>query len=147
MLTVGSTALACDCITLSPSKSFQNADVVFEGELIQIKPVAGNSVETTAYTFRVRRLLKGSPASEVTLIQESTVCDAVFSPDTFYRVYARQSEGKLFSGSCFGNEVLAVRRVTRDSAQTSKSQIFSLIPLATIVLVTTILVLLARRRK
>jgi len=53
VLTAGSTALACDCITLSPSESFQNADVVFEGELIQIKPIPGNSVETTAYTFRV----------------------------------------------------------------------------------------------
>jgi hypothetical protein len=62
MLTAGSTALACDCITLSPSESFQEADVVFEGELIQIKPIAGNVLETTAYTFRVRRLLKGAPA-------------------------------------------------------------------------------------
>ena len=147
VLTAGSTALACDCITLSPSESFQEADVVFEGELIQIKPIPGNSIETTAYTFRVRRSLKGSLASEVTLIQLSTDCDAVFSPDTLYRVYARQSEGKLSSGSCFGNEVLAVRRVTRDSAQTNNSKIISLLPLATIGVVVTILFLLTRRRK
>ena len=144
VLVLGSTVLACDCVTESPAESFQHADVVFEGVMIRnVESSPGN----TSYTFRVRQSFKGSPASELTLVQESSDCDATFWPDTVYRVFARSSEGKLSSGICFGNEVLGYIQQTKDSKSMTSSQIVQLLPFAAAVgLVATIIWLLGRRR-
>jgi hypothetical protein len=121
LLTAGSSALACDCLDLSPSESFREADVVFEGELIGIKSTSESFPNETAYTFRVKKWLKGGqPGREVTLLQGSFDCDAYFFLDVVYRVYARRHEGQLSSGSCFANEVLSVR--DRNKYQMSASQ-------------------------
>jgi len=142
-LTAGSTALACDCVTGSPAESFESAEVVFEGVMIH----KDESSTGTTYRFRVSQVFKGSPASELTLVQESTDCDATFWPYTVYRVYARSAEAKLFSGTCFGNEVLGYIRQTTESKSITSSQIVQLLPLAAAIgLVATIIWLLSRRR-
>jgi hypothetical protein len=143
VLTAGSTVLACDCVTRSPAESFQDAEVVFEGVVIRKNQA---STETT-YTFRVTKLFKGSPESELTLIQGTSDCDATFLPDTVYRVYARSFSGHLNSGACSGNEVLGFIRQKKDSELISTSLVFNLIPLAALCLVVIVVWLLARRRK
>lgn len=142
VLIAGSTVLACDCVTLSPSESFRRADVVFEGHVIQIVP----SSSGTNYTFQVSKPLKGSPASELTLQQGAVDCDATFSQYTIYRVHARYFEGKLFSGTCDGNETLGFIQVTRDSTQISISNVSKLLPSLAVGLLAAIIWLLIRRR-
>ena len=143
VLMMASTVLACDCVTKSPSESFQDADVVFEGVVIR----KDQSSTGTTYTFGVTKSDKGSPEREFTLVQGSSDCDATFWPDTVYRVYARSFDGKLNSGVCSGNEVLGFIRQKRNSTSITSSYVFNLIPFAAICLVVTILVLLTRRRK
>lgn len=142
VLMMGSSVLACDCVTKSPSESFQDADVVFEGVVIR----KNQSSTGTTYTFGVTKSDKGSPEREFTLVQGSSNCDATFWPDTVYRVYARSFHGKLISSTCSGNKVLGSIRRTRDPASINRSQVFKLIPLAAIVLVSTLVWLLTRRR-
>ena len=61
LLTVGSTVLACDCVTGSPAESFQRAEVIFEGVMIR----KDESSTRTIYTFQVSQVFKGPPASEL----------------------------------------------------------------------------------
>lgn len=112
MLGAGSTALGCDCLTRSPSESFAEADFVFEGELIR----SSQSGPGIAYDFRVRNVRKGAHVDNVTLIGNLSDCDADFSPYIVYRVYARSSEGRLSSSSCFANAVLGATRITNYAA-------------------------------
>lgn len=109
MLSVSSTALACDCITLKPEESFKQADVVFEGQLIRStnNPNASPLGKNISYTFEVRNMLKGPAAKELTLVGGQSNCDFFFYPYTVYRVNARRIDGELFTGSCSGNEVLS----------------------------------------
>src|SRR6185503_5719044 len=101
MLIAGQSALACECLTVSPSESFKRADVVFEGELA--RKTEGHYAE---YTFNVSKTLKGGSVTEVTIYRTGMNCDAYFDFDTVYRVYAYNFEGKLRSGLCSGNKIL-----------------------------------------
>lgn len=106
------TVVACDCVTPSPNESFQNADVVFEGEVIRSTQVK----ENIAYTFKITNSLKGLATSEVTLFQGHTNCDPYFWPNVVYRVYAKKFEGRLISGVCSGNKVLKTRAASQTLA-------------------------------
>jgi hypothetical protein len=106
-ITIAKTVIACDCVTLSPNESFQNADVVFEGEVVRISQVD----QGTAYTFKVDKSLKGSAVSEVIVFEGTTNCDSHFWPDILYRVYVRKFQEKLTSGVCSGNEVLKTKTI------------------------------------
>ena len=109
LLMMTGSALACDCVTLSPKESFENADVIFEGELVRV----GRTTEVwfaTTYTFSVNKMLKGPRTKEVVIFGGATDCDATFFPDVIYRVYASESQGKLISGACSGKEVLTKRQ-------------------------------------
>ncbi|HSE25288.1 MAG TPA: hypothetical protein VLB68_26740 [Pyrinomonadaceae bacterium] len=105
MFTIAGTCLACDCVTLPENESFRSADVVFEGEVVGI----ASSGPDTAYTFAVTKSLKGTATTEVTIVEGFTNCDAQFSPDVIYRVYAHQSVEKLSSRICSGNKVLKTK--------------------------------------
>jgi hypothetical protein len=96
------TTLACDCVTPPARESLRRADVVFEGEVIRKAeiPIRG------PYTFRVSKLLKGSPVNEITILGTGTNCDAWFTTDVVYRVYAHYFQGKLISNQCSGNKIL-----------------------------------------
>lgn len=121
--TVGSTALACDCLTLGPTASFEEADVVFEGELIRSTELT-RSTELgfeVAYTFQVNKVLKGEARNEFTLVQWRSDCDPDFFANIVYRVYARRSEAKLFSTTCFANEALRVRKINNRAGFTFPS--------------------------
>jgi hypothetical protein len=142
VLTLGGTALACDCVTGSPDQNFQYADVVFEGQVSRIT----TTTSETAYTFRVSKLLKGAPASELTVSGGFTDCDMHFWENTIYRVYAHRFEGKLISGQCAGNKILGCIQVKRYSTETSWSQVFRFLPSVAVGLLATIIWLLIRRR-
>lgn len=118
-LTLGAagTVLACDCRQLTPSESLEEADFVFEGEIIR----SYQSGHNIAYDFRVRNVFKGAHVDNVTLIEGLSDCDANFSPALLYRVYARSFEGRLSSGTCFANVVLGATRITNYHAAQSTS--------------------------
>lgn len=105
----GQKAWACDCVTLSPSESFKNADVVFEGHLLRVQREPGNEIFFT-YVFSVDKTVEGPILKTVTIEGSYSDCDANFVADVQYRVYARIYNGKLGTGSCAGNEVVAVLR-------------------------------------
>jgi hypothetical protein len=98
----GQTALACDCSTPPASENFRRADVVFEGEVVRKTEIPIRA----GYSFRVSKLLKGSPVSEITIAGTGYNCGAWFTTDVVYRVYAHYFQGKLISGQCSGNKVL-----------------------------------------
>lgn len=111
VMCISSTAQACVCLTLTPKQSFEEADIVFEGELTRstrLPPTDG--LAYVAYSFEVRSVLKGEARREFTLVQAYTNCDAVFFPNIVYRVYARRHDGELSSSSCVANEALIVRK-------------------------------------
>jgi hypothetical protein len=99
---------ACDCVTLPEKESFQNADVVFEGEVVRINETTGD----ITYTFRVQKSLKGVNSGEVTIVEGHTNCDSVFAKDVIYRVYAKTFQNKLSAGQCSGTKVLGFFRRT-----------------------------------
>lgn len=144
LLTLSSTVWACDCVTGTPEESFRAADVVFHGEVIR----SNTSTSERTYTFSVKEVFKGSPASELTLEQGFTDCDATFAPNILYRVYARRSEGKLFSGTCFGNELIRVTRMRTSLASTSAngSLLLKLFPVAVLGLLAALILFLRRRQ-
>ena len=142
VLTVGGTVLACDCVTAPPEQSFEDADVVFEGMVDRIT----RSSSETAYTFRVGKMLKGSPASEVTVVEGFSDCDTQFGEYAIYRVYARRFEGKLSSGQCAGNKFLGVIRVNNKSWQVSWPKVFRLLSPVAVGLLAIIIWVLIRRR-
>jgi|GEM_PF-1974305 len=113
MLFAGNGVRACDCVTLSPDKSFENADFVFEGQLLGIEPVQSNELYGFVYVFKINQTLKGPNLRTVALAGDNTNCDAQFKPNVVYRVYARSNNGTLVSGSCSGNQVVGFFRVYR----------------------------------
>jgi hypothetical protein len=106
VLAISGTSLAFDCAAPSEKESFQRAELVFEGEVIRTHQVN----ERPAYTFKVHQLLKGSAASEVTIITNYSSCGAHFLPDIVYRVYASRFQGQLMTGACSGNRVIKAKK-------------------------------------
>jgi len=106
VLAISGTSLAFDCSPRSEKESFQRAELVFEGEVIRTHQVN----ERPAYTFKVHKLLKGSAASEVTIITNYSSCGAHFLPDIVYRVYASRFQGELMTGACSGNREIKTKK-------------------------------------
>jgi hypothetical protein len=100
------TALACNCLPLSPNESLRNADVVFEGRLLGVTRLPSSSRFSLAYTFDVRTSMKGSVSTVVSIFGEGSECDAYFEPGFIYRVYANNNDGTFTSGSCSGNQII-----------------------------------------
>lgn len=101
-LIANDTTLACDCMTPPASENFRRADLVFEGEVVRKTEIPIRS----AYIFRVSKLLKGSPVSKIIIAGTGYNCDAWFTTDVVYRVYAHYFQGKLISNQCSGNKIL-----------------------------------------
>lgn len=116
--------------------------MVFEGQVSRIT----TTTSETVYTFRVSKLLKGAPASELTVSGGLSDCDMYFWENTIYRVYAHRFEGKLISGQCAGNKVLGFIEVDRHSTQSIWSQVSRVLPSVAVGLLATIIWLLIRRR-
>lgn len=106
MMIACETALACDCLPLSPVESYKNADVVFEGELIRTTSLPLSSRFAFASTFKVTRSLKGSAGTVVAIFADGNECDATYEPGFVYRVYAKEADGTLTSGACAGNSIV-----------------------------------------
>ena len=100
------TALACKCLPLSPDENLQNADVVFEGRLLGITRLPSTSRFSLAYTFDVRKSVKGSAGNVISIFGEGSECDAYFEPGFIYRVYANNEDGTFTSRTCAGNEII-----------------------------------------
>ncbi len=93
---------AYDCAEASPAENFRRADYVFEGEVVRIN----YDRDVTTYTFRIDKFLKGNVSVQIVITAGTTSCDATFSPNELYRVFARKYGEKVVSGQCAGNRVL-----------------------------------------
>jgi hypothetical protein len=103
----GATALACDCLTPPAPKRFESSDIVFEGEVVLVLHRKEYPQFPIGYVFHVSKTLKGKPVKEVTILGGGWDCDAQFTLNGVYRVYAyERDDGKFSSGSCSGNEYL-----------------------------------------
>ncbi|HJT66531.1 MAG TPA: hypothetical protein VJ749_08760 [Pyrinomonadaceae bacterium] len=105
------TARACECVPLSSSESFKNADVVFEGELLDIAGLPPGSRFPLSYRFKVHKSLKGGIGRFVNVFGDGSDCDSYFAPGFIYRVYAKDVNGMFTSGSCSGNEIIGAATV------------------------------------
>ena len=101
------TALACDCMTPPTPERFERSDTVFEGEVVLVLHRQEYPQFPIGYVFHVSKTLKGKPVKEVTILGHGYNCDAQFTLNGVYRVYAyERDDGKLNSGACSGNEYL-----------------------------------------
>lgn len=126
VLLVSNSVFACDCAALRPSERFENADVVFEGQLLGITRVSADSPFGVVYTFGPTRFLKGSPEGVVTIYGDGSDCDAQFRPGVAYRVYANNTQGRLSSTACSGNEIVSIKGVYKPKASTQTGAVWEL---------------------
>lgn len=98
--------LAFDCAEASPAESFRRADFVFEGEVVRVNYDRNGTI----YTFRIDKSLKGNVSGQIVITGGTSSCDATFSPQLQYLVYAKKSGDKIVSGQCAGNRVLNTKR-------------------------------------
>lgn len=96
--------LACDCNTLSPSESFQAADLVFVGSVV----TSDKSDGYLKSTFRVEQILKGSNSNEIVIAGQMSDCDFAFQTGEAYIVYARQSQSRLIASTCMSTTAIYV---------------------------------------
>lgn len=99
-------SVACDCVDLSPTESFKAVDLVFIGNAVTV----GNFQTESNATFRVEQVLKGTPAGQVVITSHGTNCDVSFQTENVYIVCARQSDGKLFAGTCLSTKPIAAQQ-------------------------------------
>ena len=95
-LAATSISRACDCMTLSASESFESADTVFFGSVINVERTASS----LNYTFKVGEILKGASANEIVITSRMTNCDFSFALNGVYIVYARKFESQLVVSAC-----------------------------------------------
>jgi hypothetical protein len=106
--------LACSCAQTTPDEALNNARFAFVGVVAAIDdPSIGPLVGTgdpLQYTFAVEQTLKGELGERIRVFsaREGASCGQEFALAQRWRVYAYvDEEGRLGSGLCSGNELLA----------------------------------------
>ena len=106
--------MACSCAQTTPAQALSHAAAAFVGVVAAIDdPSIGPVVSTgdpLQYTFAVEQALKGELAERVLVFsaREGASCGQEFALAQRWRVYAYvDEEGRLGSGLCSGNELLA----------------------------------------
>jgi hypothetical protein len=106
---------ACSCIQMNQALALSNADVAFVGVVAAIDDPGGGPLVGTGdllrYTFAVEQTMKGEAQTgfEVLSARSSASCGMEFAAAQRWRVYAYAESGKLQTGLCSGNELLAER--------------------------------------
>lgn len=110
-------AAACSCIMPeSPQQTLQKSAAVFTGRVTGMTgevdgPLGfgGSSADPVIVSFDVSRAWKGITENRVEIItaQSSASCGYRFEKGKEYLVYAYESEGKLSTGLCSRNALLA----------------------------------------
>jgi len=105
---------ACSCIQMNQAVALSNADVAFVGVVAAVVddpgggPLVGSG-DLLRYTFAVEQTLKGEAQTgfDVLSARSSASCGMEFAAAQRWRVYAYAENGKLQTGLCSGNELLA----------------------------------------
>jgi hypothetical protein len=108
---------ACSCMALGPAETLAIADLGFVGVVAGTDdPVDGpiiGGADPVTYTFFVEEALKGDVAAGeavlVTSARDGAACGQVFGVGQRWRVLATGAGGRLRTGSCSGNQLLAER--------------------------------------
>ncbi len=105
-------SLACDCVERTTSESYDSADAVFIGKVVQ----SDSSDPSLQVTFEVESLLKfkgllqGEPRDKISIASHGTDCDYRFEQNGIFMVYAHKYNGQLYVGSCSGTRLLNTTR-------------------------------------
>ena len=90
----------CDCNTII---GLNEAKIVFEGELIQIKRIT-EPIIRYEITFQVSKIIKGKIQNDVIVINTPCLMDACcgipFEFTAKYRVYTFEKEGMIYTSAC-----------------------------------------------
>ena len=121
VVTLASTApaAACNCASFSDQDALDNADVVFRGELVEIRTPPGDaysSADPERFVFDVDRVYKGDARAQQSVVtaREGASCGLELSGSGPFLVFARTEvefgldgeEGELFSNLCSGSRAL-----------------------------------------
>jgi len=109
---------ACRCMPRSPDVLRQDADLVFEGEIIKIAPAdpkellppdVDPSYYTQRATFRIEKVIKGEAHGVIVLAysEDTARCGlGDLQRGSRYLVYAKRKDGLITSSLCSGTEKL-----------------------------------------
>jgi hypothetical protein len=113
-------AAACSCATLSTSESFDNADVVFTGDLIEVRTPSGDtfsSADPERFVFDVDQVYKGETMARQSVVtpREGGSCGLELVGRGPFLVFASTEPtfdlsgeaGELYSHLCTGSRSLA----------------------------------------
>jgi hypothetical protein len=102
VLIAAAVCFACDCNTLSAPESFNAADFVFVGTVVN----SASSASEINSTFRVEQVLKGTNTGQAVITGHRSDCDFPFQRGDTYIVYARQADGKFMAGICMATKLV-----------------------------------------
>ncbi|ADY21160.1 cobalamin biosynthesis protein CbiN [Bacillus paranthracis] len=118
---------ACDCINVSAEEAFQKNDVVFEGQVIEVRRKEGGGIEVL---FEVKKIWKGTNSSQIIVYTNGGDCVFHFVEGGEYLIYSSQrgSEKQLHTNSCSGTKRLdeagadkvALSQIAKESVPTKK---------------------------
>ncbi len=103
MLSFGSfeRVLACSCVRNVPCQSYQNADMIFVGKVVEKKRIKGNYF---THKFEIIESFKGvnkKKQIQVRANEQESICGYNFKSGETYLVYASKSKsGKFSTGLC-----------------------------------------------
>ena len=119
-------AVACSCAVITEGEAFDNAQVVFTGELVEVRPPPPAAIVSSGaperFIFAVDRVYKGTAFDEqsvVTAMDGATCGLAISGPGPFI-VFAHTGdgdwieqgvEGELYASSCGGTRAVDVAGV------------------------------------
>jgi hypothetical protein len=99
---------ACNCAYFTEAQSFEKAEAVFVGRVIDSRDMAVKEGELpkTIFTLHVEKMLKGVDSEEFQIMSSRTDCDAGFSIGWKYMVYAQKFERGYFASACLQTKAL-----------------------------------------
>jgi hypothetical protein len=108
-------ARACSCLAQSPAEAFEQAVSVFEGHVLEIKPVpatpetSGQTLPQLAVRLSVVRSWKGMEQEQIVLTTgtDSAACGFAFAVDQDYLVYASSGPSGLTASLCSRTALIA----------------------------------------
>lgn len=115
----GGRAMACSCAVVGPDEALATAHVAFVGVVAQVHdsvdvPLDGGKglvdpLSTLSQTVVVEEMLKGagSAGDQLLVFSDLGTCGMAFDVGQRWRLFAYTDGGRLLTGICSGNELLA----------------------------------------
>ncbi|HAX80395.1 MAG TPA: hypothetical protein DCY88_32310 [Cyanobacteria bacterium UBA11372] len=101
-------AYACSCIPSNPQQSFESAQAVFAGRVIDV--IQPNPDSEVQVRFEVSRIWKGQKRPQIVVMTSSSSasCGYSFQAGEQYLVYASRQKSQLETGLCSGTKPLSM---------------------------------------